>query len=153
MGMSPLDVEELELAGALHDIGKIGIDATLLSKPEGLSPDEREEVARHAEIGYRILDTVEIFSGVGKAIFHHHERIDGSGYPQGLKQNEIPIKARIIAVAEAFDAMTHVQPWRPARPVADAVRELKKNAGTQFDFDVVRAFVADVVPRLAPDKA
>ncbi|MFA5006209.1 MAG: HD domain-containing phosphohydrolase [Candidatus Izemoplasmatales bacterium] len=153
LGMSPLDVEELELAGALHDIGKIGIDSSLLTKPEGLLPVEREEIARHAEIGYRILDTVEIFSGVGKAILHHHERIDGTGYPQGLKQNEIPIKARIIAVAEAFDAMIRVQPWRAARPFADAVKELKKNAGTQFDFDVVRAFVADVVPRLAPEKS
>ncbi|MDP3130963.1 MAG: HD domain-containing phosphohydrolase, partial [Bacillota bacterium] len=109
---------------------------------------ESDEIARHPEIGYRILETVEIFSGVGKAILHHHERIDGSGYPQHLKQNEIPLKSRIIAVAESFDAMTRSRSWHAARPIAEALKELKKNAGTQFDVDVVRAFVDDVLPRL-----
>lgn len=150
MGMNPIDVEELELAGALHDIGKIGIDPVLLNKTDELAARESDEIARHAEIGYRILETVEIFSGVGKAILHHHERIDGSGYPQHLKQNEIPIKARVIAIAEAFDAMTRTRPWHVARPFAEAVKEIKKNAGTQFDVDVVRAFMDVVLPRIAP---
>ncbi|HAQ56419.1 MAG TPA: hypothetical protein DCR44_03315 [Acholeplasmatales bacterium] len=148
MGLNPIDVEELELAGALHDIGKIGIDPVLLNKNDELAARESDEIARHPEIGYRILETVEIFSGVGKAILHHHERIDGSGYPQHLKQNEIPLKSRIIAVAESFDAMTRSRPWHAARPIAEALKELKKNAGTQFDVDVVRAFVDDVLPRL-----
>jgi len=148
MGMSSIDVEELELAGALHDIGKIGIDLELLKKTEPLTAAERDEIGRHAEIGYRILETVEIFSGVGKAILHHHERIDGKGYPQHLRQNEIPIKSRILAVAEAFDAMTRAHPRSPAKTRAEAIKELKKNAGTQFDVDVVRAFVEDVLEDL-----
>jgi len=143
--LNAIELEELELAGALHDIGKISIDPAILKKPGPLTPPEREEIERHPEIGYRILETVEIFSGVGKAILHHHERIDGNGYPQRLKHNEIPLKSRIIAVAEAYDDMTRARPYHEAKTTAEAVRELKKNAGTQFDIDVVKAFVEEVL--------
>lgn len=129
----------------LHDIGKVAIDENILNKPGKLIDEEWEKIKRHPEIGYRILSSVNDMAEMSEYVLAHHERWDGKGYPKGLKGEEIPLKSRIIAIADAFDAMTSERAYRSALSKEIAVEELIKNAGIQFDPELVKIFVEKVV--------
>ncbi|MEO0124015.1 MAG: HD domain-containing phosphohydrolase [candidate division WOR-3 bacterium] len=140
--LPPEEIEELDYAGYLHDIGKIGISDSVLTKPSPLTEEEYEIVKEHPKIGHNILKHARHLSGACEIIKYEHERYDGNGYPNGLKRNEIPIGARIIAVADAYDAMTTDRPYRKALSKNEAIKRLKEGSGTQFDPKVVRAFLS-----------
>ncbi|WP_461206615.1 PAS domain S-box protein [Clostridium sp. DL1XJH146] len=148
MNFDQIEIKQIRTAGLVHDIGKIGIRNTILDKTEKLNTDEWEEIKKHCEVGFRILNTVDEFSEIAKYVLSHQERWDGKGYPQGLKGKEIPIQSRIIAVADAFDAMSSDRPYRLAMNKEDAILELKKCAGEQFDSDIVDIFVEKVIEKL-----
>ncbi len=145
LGFRPEHADIIHIAGHLHDIGKIGIPCSILQKPDKLTDEEWRWIKKHPEIGANILKPVKFFNtkgGVTDMVLYHHERWDGKGYPAGLKGREIPIGARIIAVADAFSAMFQDRPYRKARKFDEALDEIKKNAGRQFDPLVVEAFIA-----------
>lgn len=144
LAFKPEDVRELKTVGLMHDIGKIILDDRILDKPGSLSEAEFLDVQRHAETGYRILSSVNEFAQLAEYVLAHHERWDGKGYPKGLQGEEIPLQARIIAVADAFDAMTSDRPYRRALSEEYAAEEIRKNAGTQFDPFVVRVFLEKI---------
>lgn len=135
----------LELAATMHDIGKIGIPEYILNKEGKLTEEEFDEIRKHTEIGYRILSSHSDFSGVADDVLQHHERIDGKGYPQGLKGDEIRVGAKIICIADAFDAMTSVRTYKEPLTIDEAVQELRDNAGTQFDEKFVELFINEVL--------
>lgn len=132
-------------AGLLHDIGKIAIAEYLLNKPGRLTDDEMEEVRRHPEIGYRILSSVNDMAEMGDFVLYHHERWDGAGYPKGLKGEEIPVQARIISIADSFDAMTSERSYKVSMTKEEAIEELRRSAGTQFDPVMTRIFIEEVL--------
>jgi HD-GYP domain-containing protein (c-di-GMP phosphodiesterase class II) len=132
-------VAALRLAGTLHDIGKLGVPGGLLRKPGPLTAAERETVQRHPGHGYALVRGSEVPAVARVAVLHHHERLDGGGYPHGLAGRRIPWPARIVAVADALDAMTSTRSYRQARPVPAALAELRRCAGSQFDPSVVAA--------------
>ena len=134
-------LDEIELLAMLHDIGKIGVDDNVLKKPGPLNDIEWIQMKRHPEIGYRIAISSPELSPIAEYILSHHERWDGKGYPRGLEGENIPIQARIIAVADAFDAMTNDRPYRDKLPDHHAVEEIKKCSGKQFDPKIVEAFL------------
>lgn len=137
------DVQGLaHLCGLVHDIGKIGLPAGLLEKPGALTLDERREMQRHSEIGERILANVDTYAEIASIVRHHHERVDGNGYPDGIAGDSIPMLARIIAVADAYNAMTSDRPYRDAMPSRVARLRLAQAVETQFDTAVVAAFEA-----------
>jgi putative nucleotidyltransferase with HDIG domain len=136
------DVEQLRFAGLLHDIGKTGLPSDLLLKPSKLSSEEIERVRSHAELGANIVDQIEFLKSLTPVILHHHEHWDGSGYPNGLRAEEIPLLARILAVADGFDAMTTERAFRKRLTVARARKELLAQAGAQFDPQVVEALIS-----------
>lgn len=141
MNLPPNVLDELELFSMLHDIGKIGIDDRILNKPEKLNDIESFIMKKHPEIGYRIAISSPELEPVAEYILYHHEKWDGSGYPKGLKAEKIPLLSRILAVSDAFDAMTEDRIYRKAMCVEDAIAEIKNNSGTQFDPHVVEVFV------------
>jgi diguanylate cyclase (GGDEF)-like protein len=141
LGLPPDEEERLWIAGVLHDIGKIGLDEGILRKPGPLSDEEWEQVRRHPTIGANMLARVHE-SGIDDWVRHHHERVDGHGYPDGLPAEQIPLGARVLAVADAFEAMISARPYRAPRSVRQAIAELRRCAGTQFDPVVVDALVA-----------
>jgi putative nucleotidyltransferase with HDIG domain len=141
MNLNDSDISRIRLAGLMHDIGKIGIRESILKKPGPLTVEERLEMQHHPEIGSRILSSVRAFSEIGDIILQHHERWDGTGYPKGLKAESILLSARIIAVVDAFEAMTNERTYREVFSFARAIEELGHHAGTQFDPEVVRVFV------------
>ena len=145
MNFSEKDVYLIKIAGLMHDIGKIEIDEKVLNKPEKLGKDEWEKMQRHPEIGYRILKSINEFSGIADDILEHHERWDGKGYPRGLKGEECSLHARIIAIADAFDAMTSDRSFSKAKSVEEAINELRRCAGTQFDPEIVRIFIEKIL--------
>ena len=149
LGLGPKEREDLVYSSLLHDVGKIGISERILLKPGALTPEERSVVQLHPRIGYRLIQQVPALRVTELAILHHHERWDGDGYPAGLRGREIPIEARIIAVADAFSAMTADRPYRARMTLEEACAELERCAGTQFDPEVVRLFV-DAVRREPP---
>ena len=124
----------------LHDIGKLGISDKILHKPGKLDDAEWEEIKRHPEIGARILEHAHL-KDIAAWVLRHHERIDGRGYPDGLAADEIPVEARVLAVADAYEAMTADRPYRAGLPPAAAEAELREGSGTQFDPDVVAALL------------
>ncbi len=145
MGFSDDAVKVIKLAGLMHDIGKIGIEDKVLNKHGKLNDDEYLEVKRHPEIGYRILSSVNEFSELSEYVLQHHENWDGSGYPQGLKGEAIKIEARIIGVADAYAAMTNARTYGTIRSNENAVGEIKRCAGTQFDPTIAKVFVENVL--------
>ncbi len=142
IGMSEEQQELVHLCGLVHDIGKIGLPAGLLEKPGPLTLEERRQMEQHSEIGERILRNVDDYSEIADVVRAHHERIDGMGYPDGIHGDEIPLLARIIGVADAYDAMTSDRPYREALPSRVARMRLAQAVGTQFDTAVVAAFEA-----------
>jgi HD-GYP domain-containing protein (c-di-GMP phosphodiesterase class II) len=142
MGLSDQEAATAHLAGLVHDIGKIGLAAGLLEKPGALTLEERREMQRHSEIGERILTKVESYKEIALVVRHHHERVDGGGYPDGLVDSEIPLLSRIIAVADAYNAMTSDRPYRDAMPTRVARLRLAQAVESQFDTSVVAAFEA-----------
>jgi diguanylate cyclase (GGDEF)-like protein/PAS domain S-box-containing protein len=135
------DIHETKLAGLMHDIGKIGIDEKVLNNEGKLNIEERDEIKRHSEVGYRILSSCNEFSEIANYILAHHERWDGKGYPQRLKGEEIPIQGRIIAIADAFDAMISERPYKKALSIDEALAEIDRCAGTLFDPEIAKVFV------------
>jgi HD-GYP domain-containing protein (c-di-GMP phosphodiesterase class II) len=153
MDFSEADVNQIKTAGLIHDIGKIGIDERILNKDERLNPDEWEQMKRHPEGGWRIVSSVSEFSDLSQFILCHHEKWDGSGYPNGLKQEEIPLEARIIAIADAYDAMTNERSYHQALSKENAIMEIRRCSGTQFDPKVVAVFINEVLPGIFEHKA
>ncbi|ARP72232.1 HD-GYP domain-containing protein [Streptomyces pluripotens] len=141
LGMDDERVEVLRFAGILHDVGKLGVPTRLLRKEGPLTPEERRIIELHPEHGHEMVRGISFLDEARAAILHHHERLDGSGYPYGLAGAQIPECARVVAVADAFDAMTSTRSYRRARPVEAAVSELERCAGAQFDPRMVTALV------------
>jgi diguanylate cyclase (GGDEF)-like protein len=141
MGFDSRSLKNLELGALFHDIGKIGIPASILLKPGPLTPDERQVMEQHPELGERILAPIERLSGVRAIVRSCHEHFDGRGYPDGKAREDIPVEARIILVCDAYHAMTTDRPYRKRLPHDEACRRLREAAGTQFDPDVVEVFL------------
>jgi putative nucleotidyltransferase with HDIG domain len=141
LGLPSDDQDRIHLTGLVHDIGKVGLPPGILEKPGALTPEERLTMEQHSVIGERILSRVEDYADdIAIVVRHHHERFDGGGYPDGLQGGKIPLMARIIAVADAYDAMTSARPYRDAMPRKVALARLVEGAGSQFDETVVSAF-------------
>lgn len=140
LGLSDRAVERLEYAALLHDLGKVGIPRSILSKPDKLTEAEYAEIRRHPDIGAHIIDSVPYLEDLVGVVRHHHERYDGQGYGHSVAGEAIPLPARIMAVADAYDAMTSERPYRGALEAPVALAELRDGAGTQFDPRVVEAF-------------
>ena len=147
LGLADDSKQQLFHAAQLHDVGKIAIPDAIISKPSALDDAEWEFMRQHTVIGERIIDTAPALEGVGELVRSSHERWDGGGYPDGLKGEEIPLGARIVAVCDAFDAMVSQRPYKPPIPVDEALAELRRCAGTQFDPVVVDAFAFVVSER------
>lgn len=139
VGLDQIDLNHLTTVGVLHDVGKIHVDPEILAKPGPLVDDEITHMRRHPEYGFAM--TVDRFHrAVSEAILYHHERYDGTGYPLGLKGERIPLLARIVLIADAFDAITSHRSYQPALPVDYALAEINRHAGTQFDPDLAIVF-------------
>lgn len=145
MGLSSSDVSVLKTAGLLHDIGKIGVDEKLLNKAGALTVSEWEEMKSHAETGYYILSAVNEFATLAEYVLCHHERLDGKGYPRRIKGNDIPIQSKIISLADSYDAMTSPRSYKNVLTKHEAIREIQKHSGTQFDPDIAKIFIEKVL--------
>src|SRR6056297_693494 len=145
VGYSGEDIRTLKFAGILHDIGKIGVPAEILGKPAKLTDKEYDLMKRHPEIGESIVEGIDFLEPCLKIIRNHHERIDGKGYPDGLKGEQIPGIVKVLTVADAFDAMTSDRPYRKALSVSETVKRLKINKGKQFDSKLVGIFIEKVI--------
>lgn len=152
-GWETRQLRELEISATLHDLGKIGIPDAVLHKQQALSAEEAALMRRHPEYGWAILRQVPGFEWVALHILHHHERWDGTGYPGKLKGREIPLGSRILAVVDAFHAMTSDRPYRKGMPIPQACERLRQAAGTQFDPEVVDVFTTYAGQIYAPDKS
>jgi putative nucleotidyltransferase with HDIG domain len=141
MGLPEDDLESLRISGIFHDVGKIGTADDILSKSDILDINEFEEIKKHPLKGAHILSAVSMFKGVVPIVQCHHERIDGRGYPQGLKGDQIPLLSRIISVADAFDAMTSDRQYRSRLNLEGAIRQLEMGMDTQFDGEIVSLFL------------
>lgn len=145
LGFQKADIDELVLTAQLHDIGKISIPEDILMKETPLTKDEFEVIKTHAEKGYRIINACSELNNVAKYVLTHHERWDGTGYPLGLKGEEIPLIARIISIVDAYDVMTHDRAYKKAKSKEEAIEELKRESGSQFDPSITKAFIACVI--------
>ncbi len=145
MGLSQSEVMDLKTAGLLHDIGKIGIDENLLNKSGRLTKAEWEDMHRHPEIGYHILSSVNEFAAIAEYVLCHHERVDGNGYPRNLQYSEIPLQSKIISIADSYDAMTSERTYKRTLTKEEAVEEIKKNIGLQFDPEIAGVFIENVL--------
>ncbi len=151
LGCSEREIQELRTAGLMHDIGKVGIDVSVVDKPGPLTEFEWAEVRRHPEIGYRILSAVNDMSDIAQSVLAHHERWDGKGYPRGIPGSKIPLHARILAIADAYDAMTRERPYRMLVTKEEAENEILSCSGTQFDPRLVSIFLKEVAPALTQE--
>src|SRR5229473_1494897 len=142
LGLEEAELQNLEVAALLHDIGKVGIPDAILRKPGKLDADEYSLMKKHSEYGWAVLRMLPGFERAALDILHHHESIDGKGYPAGLKGQEIPIVSRIVCVIDAFDAMVSSRPYRKGLPLEEAIRRLILASGTQFDPVVVQCFLS-----------
>jgi len=140
-GLSEEAADRIYIAGMLHDIGKIGLNENILNKSTLLTENEKLEAARHPMIGARIAENLNCFKDVIPGIYYHHEVYNGSGHPEGLRGDAIPLAARIISIADAFDAMTSDRSYRVGMPVEDAVKRLIENIGNQFDPHLIVTFI------------
>jgi len=141
LGVPESNMLGVEMGALLHDIGKIGVPDGILNKPGRLTPEEFEMVKRHPEFGWTVIRKLPGFEKTSLYVLHHHENIDGTGYPARLKSSEIPIGSRIVSVIDAFDAMVSSRPYRKGLPLQEAIRRLHESSGTQFDATVVQSFV------------
>jgi HD-GYP domain-containing protein (c-di-GMP phosphodiesterase class II) len=144
MELSDAQINELELLSTLHDLGKLSIDDHILNKKDPLTAEEWAEIRKHPEVGYRIAQASPELAPIAEYILCHHERWDGTGYPQGLKGEAIPLLSRIVSVVDAYDAMIKDRPYRNAMPKAEAIGEIVANAGSQFD-PVISKIMIDVL--------
>jgi len=151
IGLPQEKVEEVYFGGILHDIGKIGIEDEILNKEGKLTPEEYDKIKQHTVIGYEIMQQAGWFNELLPAIRSHHERIDGRGYPDGLRGEEIPLVARILAISDAFDAMVADRPYRKGLPIEKALEEIRQGAGSQFDEELARHFIA-IIDRLPKEE-
>ncbi|MGH9534783.1 MAG: HD-GYP domain-containing protein [Terriglobales bacterium] len=142
LGMEEALFQAVEVSALLHDIGKMGVPDAILQKPGALTDEEYALLKRHSEYGWAILRLIPGFEAVSHFVLHHHERMDGRGYPAGLRGEEIPMGARVIAVIDAFDAMVSDRPYRRGLGGEEALRRLQEAAGSQFDRRVVASFSA-----------
>jgi putative nucleotidyltransferase with HDIG domain len=141
LGLPSEQIELIEQAAAVHDLGKIGVPDRVLLKPGPLTVDEQETMRQHTALGSEILTRFELFRPGAEIVRHHHERWDGRGYPAGLAGDAIPLGARVVAVADAFDAMTSTRPYREALSVSEALRRIADGSGSQWDPRIVRIFL------------
>ena len=148
LGFAGAEMESIRRVAVLHDVGKIGTPDAVLGKPSRLTEEEYALMKRHSELGYRILINGGLPLREAQWVLHHHEHLDGSGYPHGLRGEEIPIQSRIILVADAFEAMTSDRPYRAGRPMQDALTELRRCSGTQFDPAVVDTLARVIATRV-----
>ena len=142
LGLNDSDIKLLQIGGLFHDIGKIGVPDSILLKEARLTDDEYSQIKNHPSIGAHILSNATIFTDIIPIVKHHHEKFDGTGYPGRLRGEDIPYLARIAAIADTFDAMTSIRPYRKALPIDIVKEEFKKYSGTQFDPDIAKAFLA-----------
>jgi putative nucleotidyltransferase with HDIG domain len=149
LGLPESEQKRAHLCGLVHDIGKVGLPPGLLEKHGPLTAAERRQMEQHPVIGEHILEKVDDYADIAVIVRHHHERVDGQGYPDGLAGETIPLLSRIVAVADAYNAMTSDRPYRDALPSSAALLRLKEAAGTQLDFRIVEAF--DAVLERSPD--
>ncbi len=141
MNLDSGDIRDLRLAGLLHDVGKIAIQTNILQKPDRLSSTEYENIKQHPASGSQIVEGIENSERMSAAIRHHHERWDGTGYPDGLKAESIPLLARILALADAFDSMYAGRPYKDSLSMTQVLAEVQQTSGTQFDPNVAAVFV------------
>jgi HD-GYP domain-containing protein (c-di-GMP phosphodiesterase class II) len=141
LGLDESTLRNLEVAALLHDIGKVGIPDAILRKPGKLDSDEYALIKKHPDYGWAVLRMLPGFESAALDILHHHESMDGSGYPAGLRNSEIPIVSRIVCVIDAYDAMVSSRPYRKGLPFEEAARRLIASSGTQFDPTVVNSFL------------
>jgi HD-GYP domain-containing protein (c-di-GMP phosphodiesterase class II) len=140
----PPEISKLETCALLHDIGKIGVSDKILNKPGKLTAEEWEAIKTHPQVGVNIVSQAHQLAHCLPGILHHHERYDGNGYPQGLKGEEIPFEARILAVADAFAAMTSIRSYSDALSTEEALAEIKRGAGKQFDPYLAEVFCSAI---------
>lgn len=143
LGLDALEAEQVRQAALLHDVGKIGIPDAILNKPDVLTAEEFDQMRHHATLGAGVVEGIASLTRLAPAIRHHHEHYDGSGYPNGLRGKDIPLAARIIAVADALDAMTTDRPYNKAVTLEAAVAEITRSAGSNFDPQVVALLIDD----------
>jgi putative nucleotidyltransferase with HDIG domain len=140
-------INKVKMTGLIHDIGKIGVNRNILNKRKKFLGNEWKEIMKHPEIGYKMLKSVEGYFEIAKVVLEHHERWDGTGYPNCLKGNKISVEARLVAIADAYDSMTSSRSYRKMISKNKAINEIKKYSGTQFDPDIAGVFVEKVLTK------